>query len=209
MLKVKICGITNKEDALSCVRAGADALGFIFTKKSSRYITYVEAKKIIEALDPFTLTVGVFLDETKEKVSEVAEKLSLDVLQFHGKESPAYCNFFKQKYKIIKVFFPEDRPFAETMKAYRVDACLFDIKLENKLQLRQVLSDDLLKEIAALIKGGSRVIISGGLTVKNVARISRLHPYAVDVASGVEKFVGKKDEQLVKMFIEKAKHIGS
>ncbi|MEI8349129.1 MAG: phosphoribosylanthranilate isomerase [Candidatus Omnitrophota bacterium] len=208
MVKVKICGITNKEDALLCVKEGADALGFIFTKKSPRYITHLEAKKIIAELDPFTVKVGVFLDEVKERVFEIAEELSLDVLQFHGKESAAYCNFFKHKYKVIKVFFPQGSPLREAIASYKIDAFLFDVKPENKLKGQSTLPGDLLREIAALIKEGNRIIISGGLTVKNISRIRKLHPYAVDIASGVEKFVGKKDEQLVKMFIEKAKGIG-
>ena len=101
MIKVKICGITNQDDAQAASRLGADALGFIFAKKSPRYIKPLTAKKIIRSLDPFIVTVGVFVDESKENVLSIASELNLDCLQFHGNESPSYCNFFKKKFKVI------------------------------------------------------------------------------------------------------------
>jgi len=206
MIKVKICGITNKEDALMVSNAGADALGFIFTKKSPRYITEESAKKIISCLDPFLVRVGVFLDEEKEKVLSIAQSLKLDVLQFHGKESPSYCNFFKKKFKVIKVFFPQDKPFEKKTSRYNVDAFLFDIKHEEKVEGKNQLPKKDLREISLLIKKQKKVIISGGLSEKNISYVKTLKPYAVDVASGVEKLVGKKDERFVEMFIRKVKN---
>ncbi len=105
MLKIKICGITNLEDALLCSSLGADALGFIFSQKSPRYISEREAKRIILGLDPYVLRVGVFVDEEKERVLETAQSLNLDALQFHGQENPAYCRFFKERFRVIKTFF--------------------------------------------------------------------------------------------------------
>ena len=205
MVKVKICGITNIDDALMCSNQGADALGFIFSKKSPRYISEQAAKKIIQRLDPFVSKVGVFLDEEKEKVLDIASSLCLDLLQFHGKETPSYCSFFKPNFKVIKVLFPENRPFKDKLSKYKVDAFAFDIKYEDKIAGKKVLPKDILKEIASLKKDGFRVIISGGLTVGNLSQVKKLLPYAVDVASGVEEFIGKKDKTLVSRFIKRIK----
>jgi len=207
MIKVKICGITNLEDAITATSAGADALGFIFTKKSPRYINLDEAEKIIRQLDPFTAKAGIFMDEEQGAVLEIASHLKLNVLQFHGKEGPAYCNFFRPKFKVIKVIFFDDAPLSKKIAAYKVDAFLFDIPYEDKQGGRKTLSAEKLKDISALIKSGYRVIISGGLNPKNVLTVKKFNPYAVDVASGVEKMVGKKDEDLVKEFIQKVKEL--
>jgi phosphoribosylanthranilate isomerase len=207
MIKVKICGITNLEDALLCSREGTDALGFIFTKKSPRCINKREAAKIIANIDPFISTVGVFMDEEKEKVFEIASNLSLDVLQFHGGETPAYCSFFKQKFRVIKVFFPEDMPFKDAVSRYKVDAYLFDVKPEEKLRGAKTLSRQTHEGIKSLLKDGQRVIFSGGLNMRNIDSIIKLNPYAVDIASGVEKMVGKKDSDLVRLFIRKVKNV--
>ena len=205
MIKVKICGITNVEDALLACRCGADVLGFIFFKKSPRYIKPQVAKKIISQLGPFVVTAGVFIDEKKDAAYDLASYLDLDILQFHGNESSSYCHYFKPKFKVIKVFFPSDRPFREKCCRYRVDAFLFDIRYKEKLQGAKTLSVDILREIFSLTKEGHRGIISGGLNVKNILKTKKFNPYAVDVSRGVEKFIGKKDEKLVQLFIKIAK----
>ena len=206
MIKVKICGITNLEDALACSSQGADAIGFIFSKKSPRCINEKDAVKIISGIDPYITKVGVFLDEEKERVLEIANMLSLNVLQFHGSETPAYCNFFKPKFKVIKVFFPQNLPFSERISRYKVDAAMFDVRYEEKIKGKATVDMDTIKEISVLIKKGERIIVSGGLTVKNISQFIKLNPYAVDVSSGLEKLVGKKDIELVREFIRKVKH---
>jgi len=206
MVKVKICGLTNLEDALFASSCGADTLGFIFSRKSPRYISKQAAKRIISKLDPFLIKTGVFLDENKQKVLDTASCLNLDVLQFHGKETPAYCHFFKQKFKIIKVFFPEDSPFKSKISSYKVDAFLFDVQYDRKIKGTKMLPCNILGEISAVIKSGKRVIVSGGLNVKNIAGIKQFKPYAVDVASGVERSPGRKDRRLVSTFIKRVKY---
>ncbi|MFH1519689.1 MAG: phosphoribosylanthranilate isomerase [Candidatus Omnitrophota bacterium] len=206
MVKVKICGITNLEDAFFASFAGADAIGFIFSKKSPRYISGKRASEIIRQLDPFLIKVGVFLDQEKREVLDIASSLDLDVLQFHGKENPGYCHYFKPRFKVIKVFFPEDSPYEGKILRYKVDAFMFDIKYDQKIKGNGTLSANSLKEVGCLIKKGRRVIISGGLNPKNISKLKRLKPYALDVASGVERMVGKKDEQLIKAFIKKVKY---
>lgn len=205
MIKVKICGITNIEDAQFASNRGADALGFIFSKKSPRFINEKTAKKIIEGLDPYIVKVGVFLDQPKEQVLDIANALGLDALQFHGRETPAYCNSFKPKFRIIKVLFSSDSPYNSKIARYRADAFMFDVMYEEKLKGIKTLSSEDLKEISSLIKRGERIIIAGGLNVKNISKIKKLKPYAVDVTSGVEAIVGRKDKDLVAEFITKIK----
>jgi len=202
MVRVKICGITNVEDALLCAQAGADALGFIFYKQSPRYIEPQRAKKIIANLDPFISRVGVFVNEDREKVSQIANYLNLDVLQFHGKEGLAYCRYFLRNFKVIKVFFPPEFP---DKKYNKVSAYLFDIRLKDKGR-GLTLDDSFLQKIKAI--KNKKTILSGGITPANVLRLVRkTEPYAVDVASGVERLSGRKDENLVKDLICKVKHI--
>lgn len=201
MIKIKICGITNIPDALLCSHAGADALGFIFSKKSPRCVGEKDAKKIIAELDPFISKVGVFLDEEKNRVVDIAGALALDTLQFHGSESPAYCAFFREHYNVIKVFFAGNKNLKETVSHYHVDAYSFDIKYEDKLRGLKTLPKDMVRNIVPFIKAGKRIIISGGLTVNNISSALKIKPYAVDVASGLEEFVGKKDALLVHRFI--------
>jgi len=205
MIKVKICGITNMDDALWASRLGADALGFIFSKKSPRSVRKETAKKIMQSLDPFVIRVGVFVDESKETVAEIAAAVGLDALQFHGSESAAYCNVFRKQYKVIKTIFPSEIPLSEAISSYTVDAFLFDVRYEDKQRGRASLSAGVLKEAKLLIQEGKRIIISGGLNVSNVTGVLKYNPYAVDVASGIEQLVGKKDVKAMGLFIQKVK----
>ncbi len=203
MVKVKICGITNIDDALFCSAAGADALGFIFYRRSPRYITPQRAKKIVCKLPPFVAKVGVFVDESKHTVLEIADYVGIDILQFHGKESHGYCLSFGTKFRVIKTFFPPTIPSGAYQK---LNTYLFDIKWEEKLRKRQTLKADFLSKIKKI--EGKNIIISGGLTPQNVLRIVRgFKPYAVDVSSGVEILPGRKDRALVKDFIIKVHSI--
>lgn len=206
MIRVKICGITNLDDALLASAAGADAVGFIFSKKSPRYISLSKAKGIIRSLDPFLTRAGVFLNQDKQEVLDIATTLNLDILQFHGKETPQYCSCFKPRFKIVKVFFPEDSPYQRKILRYKVDAFMFDMKYEDKMKNKKALPAKDLKEISGIIKSGKRVVISGGLNVINVDSAVKLKPYALDVSSGVESMIGKKDSQLTETFIKKVKY---
>ena len=202
MVKVKVCGITNVSDAFFCSASGADILGFIFWKKSPRYISSENAKKIIDDLNDSTLTAGVFLDESRDEVLDIASSLNLDILQFHGTESPAYCSFFKSRFFVIKTFFPATM---HSINGYDVDACLFDVLWDDKQKGIKMIDDGSLDFIKNKITG-KKVIISGGLNVINVRDVIRkISPYAVDVASGVELSPGKKNKELVKEFINIAK----
>ena len=206
MVKVKICGITNIEDGLYASSCGADALGFIFSPKSPRFLTLKQAKKIIPLLDVFVAKVGVFVDEKKDIVLKYVQELGLDVLQFHGEETPAYCRFFKRRYRVIKAVFPHEKGWEEKIKDYDVHAYLFDVKWEAKTAGNKRFSIKEVKKYLHLLQG-KRVIASGGLDAENVQEVIRqLDPYAVDVSSGVEKMAGLKDKKKVNDFIKRAKY---
>jgi phosphoribosylanthranilate isomerase len=199
MIKVKICGITCKEDAEAAVRFGADAIGFVFAD-SPRKITPSAAKDIISSLPPFIATVAVFVNEDEEEVRRTVNFCGLSILQFHGDETPSYCSKFP---RAIKAFHIKGREDIEKIREYNVSAWLLDTYCEDKRGGTGKTFDwGIAKE---LIKEG-RVILSGGLTPENVAQaIKTVSPYAVDVSSGVEEYPGKKDHQKIKAFINKAK----
>ncbi|MBN2483578.1 MAG: phosphoribosylanthranilate isomerase [Candidatus Omnitrophica bacterium] len=205
MVKVKICGITNVEDALLASRYGADALGLIFSHKSPRSVTLTQAKKIIKEIDPFILTVGVFVNEVKETVHEIAGELRLGALQFHGEEPPAYCSEFRKSYRVIKTIFPHQEDFIGQCERYHVDAYLFDMSQEQKQQGCKKIPKDVLKKIEPIGKD-KKIIISGGLTADNVRlALTMKNIYAVDAASGIESVPAKKNEDLMRQFIYNVK----
>ncbi|MCF7888450.1 MAG: phosphoribosylanthranilate isomerase [Candidatus Omnitrophica bacterium] len=208
MIKVKICGITNLEDALLAEQLGADALGFIFTKKSPRYIRPALAKKIIARLGPFVTKVGVFMNQEKEEVSSIAASVGLDLLQFHGRETVSYCNQFMPQFKVVKVCFPNDS--TKTILRYQnLDALMFDIPFKEKQKQKKTLPKDFMKFVKAQIKKNKKIILSGGLDPTNIKSVIKFCPYGVDVASGIEELVGKKDKKAMKKFIERVKNVSS
>ena len=208
MIKVKICGITNIEDALASCEYGADALGFIFYKKSPRFIEPERVKKIIRELSPFVTTVGVFVDDDADRISEIADAAKLDIIQLHGSEPPEFCNVFKRK--IIKAFKIQGQGARgkgqeNEIRRYTVSAYLLDTYKEGVEGGTGEIFD---WEIAKEAKRFGRIILAGGLTPENVAEaVETVMPYGVDVSSGVEERPGKKDLQKVKNFIERAKGI--
>jgi len=191
MTRIKICGITNEEDALAAIRCGADALGFVFAK-GPRQIEPERARDIIKKLPPLISTVGVFVDERQQRVREIALRCHLDALQLHGSESPAYCRGFYRK--VIKAFRVQDESIAGEMARYGVDAYLLDSSTGGGTSQR--FNWDLAEGLPG------RIILAGGLTPENVAEaIRRVRPYAVDVSSGVELSPGRKDHRLMEEFV--------
>lgn len=202
-LKVKVCGITNFEDAKASFDAGCDALGFIFCKKSPRYIAPEEAKKIIERLPKNIIKVGVFVNEKEGTVKKIAKLCRLDILQFHGNESPQFCSRFKD-YRIIKAFRVKNKESLGKVLCYKPFAYLFDTFVEGtaggtgkRFNWKMVRHVDGLKR---------PVFLSGGLNPDNVEKaIEAVHPEWVDVCSGVESVAGKKNHKELKKFIGLAK----
>jgi len=201
-VKVKICGITNLEDALAAVQAGADAIGFIFFEKSPRFIPVEEAAKIRRFINPFVHIVGVFVDPTYTFAREVIERVELDFIQFHGNESPELCRLFGEK--AIKAFRVKNDFSPETCRLYENMVWLLDTYSQSTHGGTGMTFD---WKIATQVKAlNPNIILSGGLTPENVAEaINIVRPLAVDVSSGVEISPGKKDKDKIKKFIKAAK----
>lgn len=202
MVKVKICGITNLEDARAAVDFGADALGFVFYKGSPRYISPQTAKEIIRQLPPLITTVGVFVDETTEYIEDMLRTIPLDIAQLHGHEPPE-ASFLSRR--VIKAIRVKELSDLEPLKKYKVSAFLLDTYTPESLGgTGQIFNWD----IAIAAKQFGRIILAGGLNPENIERAIRwVRPYAVDVSTGIEEKKGKKDLRKMKLFIERAKSL--
>lgn len=201
MVKVKICGITNLEDALLAVEAGADALGFVFFRESPRHIFPEQAAGIIKNLPPFVQTVGLFVNEEPGTVNATADQCGLDLVQLHGDETPEFCRGVKRR--VIKAFRVKDLTSLEEMKNYHVAGCLLDAWSPSAYGGTGKTFN---WEIAATAAASGDIILAGGLTPENVAEaIQIVRPYAVDVSSGVESSPGKKDGDLIRRFFQRIK----
>jgi phosphoribosylanthranilate isomerase len=200
MVKIKICGITNLEDAMHSVEAGCDALGFVFYKKSPRYITPEKAAEIIKQLPPHIIKMGVFVNARVNTVRSIARKCKLDVLQFHGNESPEFCQKFSSC-RVIKAFRVKDSLDLKAVQRYKPFAYLFDTFVESKLGGTGEQFDwKLIRHICDIKRP---VFLSGGLTEKNVKlAIDSLNPDWVDVSSSLESKPGKKDHKKITRFIK-------
>lgn len=196
--KVKFCGITNLQDAISAAELGADALGFVFYPKSPRFISPKNAKEIIKKLPPFISMVGLFVNQSKSEVEEVIKGCPLNLLQFHGDENESFCKQYNLPY--IK---------AISMKS--------DVDLLKCIQEYNSAKALLLDTFSKVARGGSGevfdwkmippntlkpIIVAGGLTPDNVQTLLEvISPYGVDVSSGIEINKGLKDYKLMKKFI--------
>ncbi|MGD9163609.1 MAG: phosphoribosylanthranilate isomerase [Chromatiales bacterium] len=196
--RVKICGITRLEDAQAAVNQGADAIGLVFYPASPRAVTPEQAAAIIKHLPPFITVVGLFVDASREGVAEILNTVPLDLLQFHGEETPAQCG-------------GHGRPW---IKAIRMRE---SVDLEQMMHQYAEASGLLLDTYRAGVPGGtgacfdwdriprelcSRIILAGGLNPNNVEQaIRQVHPYAVDVSGGVEAAKGIKDADKIAAFI--------
>jgi len=201
-VRVKICGITRLQDLHAACQAGADALGFVFYEKSPRHLTIATAAALVRELPPFVQAVGLFVNAEPAFIESVLQAVPLDLLQFHGDETPADCARFGRPY----------------IKAVRVNRDTDLLKCAADFDTARGL---LLDAYVPGVPGGTGkrfdwslipadlprpVILSGGLTPDNVAEaIQRVRPWAVDVSSGVEAAKGIKDAHKIAQFIAKAK----
>lgn len=206
--RIKICGLTSPEDVMAAIEAGADALGFVFYRKSPRHVTPEAARALVAALPPFVAKVGLFVNAPPEEVVETAGFAGLSLLQFHGDETVEACAAMAEAARLpfIRAFrvgadtLPQD--LVQCEKQYRAaslrfSGLLLDSRSEAYGGTGKVFNWSLVsKEIA------HRVVLSGGLNAQNVAGALRLvQPYAVDVSSGVESSRGVKDAGLIRAFV--------
>jgi len=203
VVKVKICGITNLEDALAALDAGCDALGFMFYRKSPRYIKPAQAKKIISQLPKGIIKIGVFVNAKKADIVRIAKLCGLNMLQFHGNESPEFCSQFRG-HKIIKAFRIKDKLDLKKVLRYKTFAYLFDTFVKSKLGgTGKQFNWNLLNQADSIKQP---IFLSGGLGPGNVARAIKIaQPEWVDASSSLEISPGKKDVLKLKKFIKKVR----
>lgn len=199
MIEIKICGITNEEDALFAAESGVDALGFIFYRKSPRYIAPEQAKEIIAKIPQGIATVGVFVNESVEVVKEIIASCHLTLVQFHGDESRGYCRQFPPA-SIIKAFSPRREDDLDRINGYPAGAVLVDTYEPGRYGGTGRTSN---WTLAAAIATMHPLILSGGLREDNICdAINAVSPRAVDINSGVEASPGKKDRRKVREIIK-------
>lgn len=196
--KVKICGMTQLKDALFAVEQGADAVGFIFYKKSPRAVTMKIVREIIAKLPPLVDTVGVFVNESADRVNKIADYCGLDLVQLHGEESPAFCR--KIHRRVIKAFRVKDLQSIKELEKYPVSGFLLDTFSDN---LHGGTGKTFDWNLALPAKKFGPVILAGGLTPRNIGQaVRQVRPYGVDVCSGVEESPGIKDLEKVRAFLK-------
>lgn len=197
-VKVKICGMTQLKDALFAAEQGADAVGFIFYKKSPRAVTMKRVREIVSKLPPLVDTVGVFVNETAERVNKIADYCGLDLVQLHGEESPAFCR--KIHRRVIKACRVKDLTSIKQLEKYPASGLLLDTFSDN---LHGGTGKTFDWNLALPAKKIGPVILAGGLTPRNIRQaVSQVRPYGVDVCSGVEKTPGIKDFEKVRAFLK-------
>ena len=205
MVKIKMCGITNVDDARVAVEAGADALGFVMYRKSPRFVEPAVVKAIVAGLPPFMLPVGVFVNEEPARVRTLMDECGLALAQLHGDETAPYCQDLGRP--VLKALRLKDRgtflALAEFSERANVRGFLIDAFSDQAYGgTGRTVDWGLAQEVAQSMP----VVLAGGLTPVNVAEaIARVRPYGVDVSSGVELSPGKKDHRKVKAFIHAAR----
>lgn len=202
--RVKICGITNVADGLAAAEAGADMIGLMFYESSPRHITLARAAEISRALPPFLMRVGVFVNAPADFVLRAISECNLTMLQFHGDETSDFCTQFGlMNMKAIRV---RDAGSLVQLENYQTDAFLLDAHSKNGLGgTGEKFNWELAVEAQ---KFGKPIFLAGGLTPENVAdAVRKVHPFGVDVSSGVESAPGIKDHAKVKAFITAAKSV--
>ena len=206
MTKVKICGITNLDDALLAAKFGADALGFNFYERSARYISPENARAIIENLPANVLTVGVFVNESSEKILATVETANLAAVQLHGEETPEFVRALREKFagEIIKAFRVSANFKPEDILKYEVHAILLDAYSPKEHGgTGETFDWAIAKRVREIFP---KMYLAGGLSAENVLEaLEKVKPYAIDACSSLELEKGKKDKLKTIMFVEYSK----
>ena len=197
---VKICGVTNQEDALLATALGADAVGFIFAP-SNRQVATPIVRDIVRQLPSEVMTVGVFRDQSRERVVEVVNTIGLRAAQLHGNESPETCRWIADRVPITIRALPAGSPDLRRIDDFGADLLLLDSPVPGS----GTVFDWSLAEGAP---SNRPMLLAGGLDPENVARaIAKVRPFGVDVASGVEAESGRKDPRLLRAFLKAARSV--
>jgi len=196
-MRVKICGITNFQDAMQAVEAGADALGFVFYQDSPRYIKPADAKKIIDRLPPFIGRVGLFVNEGIDTIDTISKYCDLTLCQIHFEVDEEALDMIGSKTMPV-IRAKEAKDILQYKDRYR----LVDVYCEGYGGSGKRLNLEWFDGIDC-----SKIILAGGLTSDNLHELKKYNFYAVDVSSGVERIKGKKDYQKVAKFIANAKSL--
>jgi phosphoribosylanthranilate isomerase len=209
MVKVKICGLTNAEDAAVAVEAGADAVGFVFHKQSPRCAEAAVVRAIVKTLPPFVLPIGVFVNEDSKVVRDVMDGCGLVLAQLHGDETAAYCEALGRP--VLKAIRLKDRrsflALAEFQGRAGVRGFLLDAFSPEAYGGTGLVAD---WSLAAEAVSAATILLAGGLTPENVSQaINRVHPYGVDVSSGVEASPGKKHHEKMRAFVQAVRLVSS
>ena len=204
--RIKICGLTHRNDALKAVECGADAIGLIFVDKSPRYVSLTDARVIAESMPPFVTVVGLFMNATAAMVKEALKVVPLNLLQFHGDESPEFCKQFEKPYIKVLRMRENVNVFAFAQEYPNAAGILLDTYHKDAAGGTGLTFDwDLIPDDVPL-----PLILAGGLTPENVASaIKTVHPYAVDVSSGVESEPAHKDHNKIEKFIKEVQDVGT
>lgn len=201
-VRSKICGITRIEDALAAAEAGADAIGLVFYARSPRAVDVRQARAIIAALPPFVTTVGLFVNATRCELNEILEAVPLDLLQFHGDETPQDCEGYQRPWiKALRV-----RPGDDLEAACRLYAGARGILLDTYVPGVPGGTGEAFDWSLVPARLSKPVILAGGLSAANVGQaIAQVRPYAVDVSGGVEQAKGIKDAAKIEAFVRAVK----
>ena len=204
--RVKICGITRTEDALAAAKLGADAIGLVFYPSSPRHVDIEQAVSVCRHLPAFVTTVALFLNADEAYVNEVVTRVSVDLLQFHGTEDPAYCERFSKPYiKALGMGSLSQQDLIGQANAFKNARGLL---LDSHIQGTAGGSGEVFDWSTVPQQLNKPVILAGGLTAGNVAdAISRVRPWAVDVSSGVEADKGIKSAELMAAFMNEVDNV--
>ena len=206
-VRVKVCGVTNLEDAQNAIDVGADALGFNFFRGSSRYVSLADNEDWMRDLPPFVTKVAVLVNASLDEARTVAASPAIDVVQFHGDEDAAYCAAFAQVGKpFIKALRLRDAGAIEGAERFSTTRILLDAHVPGAFGGTGASVDVRLAAEFARQNGRLALILAGGLTPENVASaVAAVQPFAVDVATGVECAPGRKSTEKMRAFIEAAR----
>jgi phosphoribosylanthranilate isomerase len=200
-VKVKICGVRTLEEAEAALEAGADALGFNFWPRSPRYIAPADAKEITKRLAPLVSPIGVFVNEERERIIEIAALVGLSAIQLHGDEPPAFCRGF-DSLRVIKALRVGEAFDCRLIEQYAVPMILLDTSIKGSYGGTGHRFD---WQVAIEAKRYVPVMLAGGLRIENVAEaITRVRPAAIDVCSGIEAEPGRKDLRKLREFMLEA-----